>query len=86
MVKPLYEHDCNVCKFHGHYVNDRGIFDLYTCDSLEEVELIARFGNDGPEYICLDLDTIERSGKRNNPNYPLAYLYRLLKAKEKAIA
>lgn len=42
MMKPQFQHDCDRCTFHG--VLDG--HDIYTCQS----SIIARFGNDGPEY------------------------------------
>lgn len=43
----IYKHDCKFCKplgeFNGH--------DLYYCDQKQpEPTLIARFGNEGPDY------------------------------------
>jgi hypothetical protein len=43
-MKPLYKHDCDQCHFLGA-VDDH---DLYFCN--KHMELIARFGNDPPDY------------------------------------
>lgn len=42
MEQPRYTHDCDVCQFVGTI----GPFDIYSCYGL-----VARFGNDGPEYL-----------------------------------
>jgi len=42
-----YQHDCNLCKFMGQYDE----YDLYYCNSaLGGETVIARWGNDGPDY------------------------------------
>jgi len=46
--KPLYQHHCEVCVFLGHY----RAHDLYFCPQYElRPTILARYGNDGPEYI-----------------------------------
>ena len=44
--KPLYQHDCERCRFLGSY----RAHDLYFCKK-ERPEVLARYGNDGPDYI-----------------------------------
>jgi hypothetical protein len=48
-VEPTYEHDCDACFFLGRSV---GYMDLYYCDHMDRhmPTIIARYGNDGPEY------------------------------------
>lgn len=41
-----YKHDCETCKFLGHY-NE---YDLYYCSQTGLPTVIARYGDDGPEY------------------------------------
>lgn len=49
-VTPMFTHDCEQCVFLGHYNNH----DLYYCGHPDVQQgiptLIARWGNDGPEY------------------------------------
>lgn len=45
---PRYTHDCNQCKFLGHYEG----YDLYYCDVVKDVPtVIARFGNNPTDYF-----------------------------------
>jgi hypothetical protein len=46
MEKPLYEHDCDNCKFLGSYEGN----DLYVCIHQKSVSLISRRSSDGPDY------------------------------------
>ena len=43
--KPAYQHDCDECVFLDHVVGH----DFYYCDK-GEFTLVARYGNDGPDY------------------------------------
>ena len=51
--KPKYQHDCDHCTFLGQWSGiqfdgcDHETMDLYNCG---DSTVIARFGNDGPEY------------------------------------
>jgi hypothetical protein len=61
MDKPLYEHDCKNCKYLGRYTVSQYYWDM--TGGVKEVDLyfctqggflntvIARFSNDGPDYI-----------------------------------
>ena len=50
-TKPIYTHDCGLCKFLGTYENDEGKRDLYFHDKgTFEYTLLARYGNEGYEY------------------------------------
>lgn len=56
---PQFEHDCYKCVFLGRYTakGDDGFdraskeYDLYVCDTSTLPTVIARYGNDGPEYL-----------------------------------
>ena len=52
MVKPHYEHDCKKCMYLGDFIHDGILYDLYVCShqNMEIDTLIARYGDDGPEY------------------------------------
>lgn len=45
MDKPKFTHDCNACQFLGHFEGH----DVYICPS-DMPSIIARYGNEGPEY------------------------------------
>jgi len=50
-MKPRFTHDCDSCRFLGIVDINDGRHDIYVCEtSLLGPTLIARFGNDGPEY------------------------------------
>lgn len=49
-MKPVYTHDCSHCTFLGSIVSEDTTYDLYHHSSSFEETVIARFGNDGPEY------------------------------------
>lgn len=53
VIKPFYKHDCEHCTFLGKWreiTNGRVYdYDLYHCNS-NYPTVIARFGNDGPDY------------------------------------
>ena len=50
--KPQYQHNCEACVFLGRYTDSdqQRDFDLYVCPQGGIPTVIARFGNDGPEY------------------------------------
>ena len=49
-MEPVFEHDCKNCRFMGHYLKH----DVYFCPSaVPWPTLVARFGDDGPEYTSL---------------------------------
>lgn len=58
LMRPFYKHDCEYCTFLGNWTEVihtsggktlRYNYDLYHCDS-NYPTVIARFGNDGPDY------------------------------------
>jgi hypothetical protein len=53
MDEPEFTHDCTKCKFLGRTIGGGRMADLYYCESTLSPAmdtLIARYGNDGPEY------------------------------------
>lgn len=44
--QPKFQHDCNDCKYLGTFFN----LDVYLCSKSGRGSIIARFGNDGPDY------------------------------------
>ena len=58
-MKPIYTHDCNACTYLGQYEHEGTMHDLYFCGSHERGTVIARFGDDGPDY-CSGLAFAER--------------------------
>jgi len=50
-MKTKYKHDCQKCIFLGQYEFKGEIYDLYFCEQDGLPTVIARYGNDGPEYI-----------------------------------
>jgi hypothetical protein len=52
METPNFQHDCNSCHFLGRYVcAEKKEADLYFCLQNGLPTVIARFSNDGPDYI-----------------------------------
>lgn len=53
-MPPRFTHDCDRCRFIGQH----GDFDIYVCarpaDSVLGPTLLARYGDDGPEYASMD--------------------------------
>jgi hypothetical protein len=57
---PQYTHDCDTCKYHGIVTFKGHIYDVYSCGSNPiDKSMIARFGNEGPEYSSIDIDTFD---------------------------
>lgn len=53
---PRYSHDCLRCQFHGRYEQDGTTYDLYVCpSSVLGPTAIARYGNDGSDYLSMDI-------------------------------
>ena len=48
MTEPRFRHDCEDCVFIGHYEGH----DIYRCpqEGLPWPTIVARYGDDGPEY------------------------------------
>lgn len=49
-MKPKYAHDCDHCNYLGRFEWDGQTRDLYFCGTHERGTVIARFGDDGPDY------------------------------------
>ena len=46
-MKPVFQHDCDLCKFLGHHNGH----DMYFClQGRNSPTVLARYGNDGPDY------------------------------------
>ncbi len=81
-MKPRFAHDCENCVFLGSH----GQHDLYFCRGGVHPTVIARFGNDGPDYmsglavahLIPELAEAERRARLENllpplpPTYPKA--------------
>lgn len=81
---PSYVHDCDGCQHLGAHVGDLGLVDLYAhtrdyaqCGRDTYVELIRRYGDDGPDYGCvtvnLPLSERDRETLDRLPEYRIAY-------------
>ncbi len=76
---PFFEHDCDGCTFlggwHSNEANQYGsvMWDLYVCGD----SLIARHGDDGPEYLSAPVYVVENAGYQEaRPSYPLVEAFR----------
>ena len=65
--RPIYIHDCNRCRFLGHYQEvatysgESTWMDLYACPSVAGRTVIARYGSKGDHYvsgICFGVQAI----------------------------
>ena len=76
---PRYKHDCTRCRFLGHTIGGMRIHDLYVCDTLgpdRSPTVIARYGNDGPEYLSTNVNWANADG--HSELFVAAYLWRML--------
>lgn len=61
--KPQWEHDCEACIFLGSAIGGKHHVDLYAHESPSgRVELIARYGDDGPDYASTELSMARPNG------------------------
>lgn len=51
MATPNWQHDCKQCTFLGTLHEGRDWWDFYYCRQHGIPTVIARFGDDGPEYM-----------------------------------
>jgi len=51
---PRYTHDCDSCKFLGEHKQ----FDLYFCARCDGGSVIARYGDNGPDYASAPKDLL----------------------------
>jgi len=94
--KPFFTHDCKKCIFLGNLIHkdkyrnlNEAQFDLYFCPSNHRNSLgntlIARYDNDGPEYMSgfefalsgvnpILIEAFNRASKRNLLNKPIIYV------------
>jgi hypothetical protein len=69
--KPQFQHDCDSCDFLGCH----GEFDLYCCpQALFGPSLIARYGNDGPEYCSMSKNVLKKFHTVSEPSSDLLAL------------
>ncbi|MHA2427575.1 MAG: hypothetical protein ACXADB_06095 [Candidatus Hermodarchaeia archaeon] len=69
MNEPKFEHNCTGCKFLGHYLG----YDVYICSPNDPqskasglgTSILARFGNDGPDYASSPLSIFQRMVENN---------------------
>lgn len=50
---PRFEHDCEECTFLGHALYGETPVDVYTHFRESRTEIVGRFGNEGPDYVCV---------------------------------
>ena len=73
---PKFTHDCTICVFLGTVQIARKDYDLYYHPGSMET-VIARFGNDGPEYLSGMSSGKHDYWRRNGSNTPLGMAYQL---------
>ena len=57
-----FTHDCDLCKFLGHFIGH----DVYLADHLSTgASLIARFGDEGPDYHSMPLALFQKQIREN---------------------
>lgn len=61
MNEQKFKHDCDACRFIGHFEG----YDVYICGP-KTPSIIARNGDDGPEYASTQIDIFQRSIKNNH--------------------
>ena len=50
--KKEWQHDCDQCVYLGSVIGGSRMVDLYVCRPFSEhPDILARYGNDGPEYL-----------------------------------
>ncbi len=70
---PRFRHDCDRCQSLGQY----GPHDLYVCHG---GTLLARYGDDGPEYASLDREIVEQHEARLRARPEATGMYALVVA------
>ena len=60
--KTQYTHDCTACTFLGQTIGGGHITDLYAHQNKDHVTLIARYGDEGHEYLSTWLQYARPSG------------------------
>ena len=87
-LSPEFRHDCGICTFLGRFLEwdtnagrvNPEHYDLYMCRrrvtaEIEHVELIARYGDEGPEYYCTSFNPATYTGTISSNLLPLAVAY-----------
>jgi len=61
ILTPQFEHDCDNCKFLGTYEINWGYknYDLYVCITGSNTNFVARYGNDGWEYMACGIKRLD---------------------------
>ena len=77
-IKPLYQHDCDKCRFLGGVVDNLGsgiqMLDAYHCPGSLGGSFILRYGNDGPEYMSGPVDVVMTMNHRSRRRILRGYL------------
>jgi hypothetical protein len=60
MMTPKWKHDCHKCSYLGSTFLQRDLLDWYTCGTGYNKTVIARHGDDGPEYWSLPVDVMRQ--------------------------
>ena len=55
-MQPKWKHDCAKCNYLGSTYMQRELLDWYTCGTGYNKTVIARSGNDGPEYWSVPVE------------------------------
>lgn len=77
LAMPRFRHDCDRCQSLGQY----GPHDLYVCPGgVLGQTLLARYGDDGPEYASLDREIVEQHEARLRARPEVTGTYALIVA------
>lgn len=73
-TSPTWKHDCETCKYIGtyKYKHDDKMYDLYCHqhpDYASLDSLVARYGDDGPEYLATPRQLIQAWYHKDHPLY-----------------
>lgn len=50
---PVYDHDCENCKFLSTMTIECVLYDFYSCDTGYYLTRVARYGSTGSDYLSL---------------------------------
>lgn len=91
-LRPRHRHDCDDCEFLGVADgtnpggDDSDDFDLWFCARCDEGSLIARYGNDGPNYISSPISILRRNlAELRIPHPALAWALSILDTRKRKI-
>jgi hypothetical protein len=59
-IKPLHEHDCDCCEYHGQVASHAMLLDVYFCPQSDNGTVIARYGVDG-DYFSMPAELIKNN-------------------------